>query len=384
MNATTNVLFQVVKPVVLVKTIYNSSQSPVVERVRSLTLFHSYRIHLSPGSRRNPSARARADAKKRSSLSSCTTADSPPATARSARPTSTAAAHTDDAPDSPPPLARATVLPRPLLAHPHAAHARSHSSASASASASASSSNASSPHSSYASASASPQQLPSSGVTSVTTTASPFMNVLGLSHERTHSPHASGSASGGATDFAYTDGVYQHRALTSDAYPLAGSSSSFGSSNHASLHQQHHNQHSQTHPNQSQHPSLPVLPPIHSIQHSRQSSSHPTPSTDFHTMSLGLGRVPQHPGPYPSYESNGHHTASAGSAHANTSASAWSHSQDTSASYTTSGSSPWWGNVGVGVGGMGAMGAVGMGGVGVGVGVGVGAGRAYASPFGAS
>lgn len=269
----------------------------------SCSWHNSYRIHLSPGSRRSSSTRARAESKKKTSLSTSSTLPLSPISAPR-----TALLH-DEPPDSPPPLARATVLPSlhhrssysngtGMMSHersdqiPNQNHnqGRSHSSASASASAaSGSGSSAGSPHS-YASATASPEISPNIPPTS--TTGATYNNLLGLSHERHHSP-GTGDYNPYNSSYAHTTSnghVYPHhphhphRQMSTENYAMSSSSSPY--SNGASQ------------------PGAPssfahTLPPIQSLNSDGNSS-------------FNVSRISQQPSSsYPSYEtyataSNGH------------------------------------------------------------------------------
>lgn len=280
---------------------------------RQDNLQQHYRIHLSPGSRRSSSTRARAEAKKKTSLSSSTLPMSPIPAPRSSL------LH-DEPPDSPPPLARATALPSlhhrnsysngtSMMNHERSDQipnennnqGRSNSSASisASASASGSGSSAGSPHS-YASATASPEispHIPPTSTTGATTSGTPYGNLLGLSHERHHSP-GSGNYNPYNSSYPHTTSnghVYPHhphhaphRQMSAENYAMSSSSSPY--------------------PNGASQPGAPssfahTLPPIQSLNNTDSNSSY------------SVGRISQQPsGSYPSYETyapaSNNHTAS--------------------------------------------------------------------------
>ncbi|KAF8523891.1 hypothetical protein BU17DRAFT_63538 [Hysterangium stoloniferum] len=327
----------------------------------------SYRIHLSPGSRRTSSNRARGDAKKKSRLSQSTTVAPAPAL----NPTSY-----DEPPDSPPALVRATILPPLSATHPThrstytlsrvdpsfpnpPAHSRSRSSTSGS-----TSSNGS-PHSSYASTGGSPQLEPAdsgSGVRigggvgagmGVNTVA----NVLGLSHERTHSHPMHGHSQ--TENYPSYPNSYPPASSSHNGHghPYAQRSHPPGPSYHISTSNTHHN----PTPTSS---FGTTLPPIHSLNAGNTTAI--PPCSVQSSGGLGQVRVPQHPGPYPPYHSYPSYPSSYASNPANGSSSTWAPSHDPPSSYSTQNTSNWWNNVGVSVG----------------VGVGAGTGGRYGGSYG--
>ncbi|GJJ06865.1 hypothetical protein Clacol_001061 [Clathrus columnatus] len=243
---------------------------------RQDNLQQHYRIHLSPGSRRSSSTRARAEAKKKSSLSSANLSSLSPNTTRSTL--------NDEPPDSPPPLARATVLPPSRTTYPVMNHERSDQSqqgrSHSSASASGSGSSAGSPHS-YTSATASPDITPSVPPSTGVGTNGGYGNILGLSHERQHSPGGEYSYSSSYPQTSSNGHVYHHphhpqRPMNADNYGLPSGAPP---------------QYSTGVPPSTASSYAHSLPPIQSLDGTNGSGS------------FGLARVSQHPGPYPSYES---------------------------------------------------------------------------------